>query len=1261
MKFGRTSEEKPSDLPVEKPDGNQDYRINPFGHYLKQVEENLAVKDVGKADMVIGYLRPTNIKNGHQQVIPFCSSVEEFKIFGHGLFYYFYSLRFFAGVFILLSAICLIPLGFNLAGSGLDEFPNIPFWMKTTVLNAPILLSKANATFVIQNVTQLNQTNGTLPIELDLIFPALFANFSSNYTEFMRTHPYKELANYAPIASNASDFCRTSTYSLVLLNCSNSLVNAVSLDNSILSSSSILSASVSNSSINDSYVSSGSISNSSIASTNFTSGSAVGSDISSSWISANSVSGSLINQTNSESSSISQSTFVNISRVYMMSASTSTGLNSTFFSGSISSSRVSGSQIDNSTLVLTTLSVVDVSFAALSNSTANASQIFRSNITFSNLSAYFVIDSAVNGSILDGSPTPSPFNYNYGYIKASNIIGSILINTNIMNSTVSNCNLTNVDVYNSSISGRNYSDSIILDNVRHPRKGSLAPGVRVSTQIVESPSNGTSPNQTFINTTDNNSTQLSPPMVNTTDNRTNPNSSNINTTQANSTTPEFVIYKNEVITYFTALDTSEGDKYFIVNIVCDSFFCITFLASIYFFKLLVYRKLPSVDDSTMSIAKYAIELQNLPAEGTTKEELVRFVQGISKEQIVSIQFAYDFQGALGLLLEKHEVDNKLKELQTYPRESPMIKRRIEKAEKTQTDLIRAISLKSKELKLDFNHIQNSFKPYQAYVIFNSSTAPKLFMEEYISISRTIDPRVRDENADRLYIRESRIKARLPHDVYNLNFEQVGTSLRKKVIKLAIFFLFIAGLIALTTYICNLIENGIEDSASGLNCDSNRLYLRPPVIDSESMDLKCYCDTNLNRMLNKDYRADCGTFILSSASTYYAPIVVVIVLTAVNYFIEILVNWIFNWTGFVCKSTQISLKIIVLFLFEYINIISVLFITSASGSAVSSTTSGQAISKKLDLIGVSFFIKTGNKIIMLNFVGAILPHLLNLAYQWGSRLAKDRLAKKAKLQKDYIELKKPSKFEFEPNYVYFLTTIATALTFSGGIPILVLFAAMALLLAYWVNKFIFLKFGRRPRFFSQELVFYVIAIMPFLLLFHIFFSVSVFGDPSLFLSGKNSEYWTNLLLQEPNSPLLNNINIRIVKCLALVIIGSILILFVLVEFLGTFAFRDYLLTTFKLKLRPEAKSLYLTEYPGLLYNSALNFDFRMLPKYCCLVTDTTQSALLSMAVVQDPEKDMPTGHIADPELKQNFESYMKNFLLYCREGYVVNTDHNMVTI
>ena len=92
---------------------------------------------------------------------------------------------------------------------------------------------------------------------------------------------------------------------------------------------------------------------------------------------------------------------------------------------------------------------------------------------------------------------------------------------------------------------------------------------------------------------------------------------------------------------------------------------------------------------------------------------------------------------------------------------------------------------------------------------------------------------------------------------------------------------------------------------------------------------------------------------------------------------------------------------------------------------------------------------------------------------------------------------PPAFKLEERSAQMLNTIAVTLAFCPGLPILLPIATVSLTLAYAVDKYLIVKFYRRPPPYNSKLPEKVLSILPYIVMLHLCNALWLYGEAEIF--------------------------------------------------------------------------------------------------------------------------------------------------------------------
>ena len=99
---------------------------------------------------------------------------------------------------------------------------------------------------------------------------------------------------------------------------------------------------------------------------------------------------------------------------------------------------------------------------------------------------------------------------------------------------------------------------------------------------------------------------------------------------------------------------------------------------------------------------------------------------------------------------------------------------------------------------------------------------------------------------------------------------------------------------------------------------------------------------------------------------------------------------------------------------------------------------------------------------------------------------------------------------------------------------------------------------------------------------------------------------------------------------------------------------------KWKAQHDEKQLYQKNKPYLLFNSSLNYDFRMQSKFNSLLNTSSSTVLSSLVGFKNPEADRLKVQSSHAQLDDDFRNFAENFLLFCGDDHEVRTQENIIT-
>jgi len=207
-----------------------------------------------------------------------------------------------------------------------------------------------------------------------------------------------------------------------------------------------------------------------------------------------------------------------------------------------------------------------------------------------------------------------------------------------------------------------------------------------------------------------------------------------------------------------------------------------------------------------------------------------------------------------------------------------------------------------------------------------------------------------------------------------------------------------------------------------------------------------------------------------------------------------------------EASQLISKI---FLSQYINTAFILLIvyakSSSSNKLVTLLHSFNIIDGYYKDFTTDWFGDVGVQLTMTALIGALTPHIGPLLQHFLILPFKRRVARlamasghpKFAMQQDLSDLYVGPRFDVTLRYAQLLNFIFLSMTFSAGLPLLLILALVNFVLSYVFDRFLLLRFYARPPQRNERLQRKVNSILPYAVFVHLGFAAWMFGSENIF--------------------------------------------------------------------------------------------------------------------------------------------------------------------
>jgi RNA recognition motif-containing protein len=153
----------------------------------------------------------------------------------------------------------------------------------------------------------------------------------------------------------------------------------------------------------------------------------------------------------------------------------------------------------------------------------------------------------------------------------------------------------------------------------------------------------------------------------------------------------------------------------------------------------------------------------------------------------------------------------------------------------------------------------------------------------------------------------------------------------------------------------------------------------------------------------------------------------------------------------------------------------------------------------------WYVKVGATFVLTMAISIGSPHGLYLLFRYPLALFKRRFGwKKHKIQGDLNQMMIGPEFAIEVHTAINLNIVFTCFLYSSGMPIMNWICFFVLLIRYWVDKWLVLRFFKKPPIYKEEINNKALNILPFAGMLHCLFGMYMYGSDKIFPSSYNAD-------------------------------------------------------------------------------------------------------------------------------------------------------------
>eukprot|EP00753_Platysulcus_tardus_P015322 PLAT4965.1.p1 GENE.PLAT4965.1~~PLAT4965.1.p1 ORF type:complete len:1865 (-),score=744.73 PLAT4965.1:152-5044(-) len=280
--------------------------------------------------------------------------------------------------------------------------------------------------------------------------------------------------------------------------------------------------------------------------------------------------------------------------------------------------------------------------------------------------------------------------------------------------------------------------------------------------------------------------------------------------------------------------------------------------------------------------------------------------------------------------------------------------------------------------------------------------------------------------------------------------------------------------------------------------------------------RCYCVAQLQQSISQlglfagaermlaaeDDPIGCGRFASSLLLAQTATIISSLVITVVNSVLRIVMAAVARFERHSSISRQSSSTMSKVLLAHVLNTAGILLVVNArlpDGASNGLAQLGLLTGEHAELTA-RWYSSVGFSLTLTMMINVVAPHIAPLLH-WLVVAPIVRATVTPYTQSKLREQQLGPVFHLEVRYATTLSTFTVSFMFAAGIPLLLPVACAAMLLTYWVDKLLLLRFYRQPPQYDSQLSEQVVTTLQWALLVHLLMTAWMFSTPQVLRSGQ----------------------------------------------------------------------------------------------------------------------------------------------------------------
>lgn len=522
-----------------------------------------------------------------------------------------------------------------------------------------------------------------------------------------------------------------------------------------------------------------------------------------------------------------------------------------------------------------------------------------------------------------------------------------------------------------------------------------------------------------------------------------------------------------------------------------------FILFLLYYRISAGRIVQKSEHETHKISNYAIAAKRLPNECSEEEVRIHFQQ-----------FGAVTQVHLARIYNDKLYDYHKRTQLTYSLGAAFLKAKAKG--KASSNTIKMLQLRIKQFDQRIRKKeQKDLRPYdqlpvdRAYVVFETIEDRNNCIKQY-NKARKWWRSAHKQRTELQFGGKSPLHVKAAPEPSIILWENLELTLCKKLVRSVIIALVTLAILIGTIALLFWLKGRESNLPTALECKSDGFTSTTPYNSTytSEYEVNCYC---LTRPLSKiidgepvckepgcekldDY---CADFLDAWTVALYTKIITSVGIIFINFFLLIALKLL---TAIERPPTLDKLKLSLLnkvFLAMFINTTIITVLVNADFQDYISAY-GLFDGKYTDLTQ-GWYLSVGSTLVVTLFINVFSPHCVNLLVLRSiRRCLRCCCWRRAKTQQELNGLFVGPEFDLAVKYAVVLNLVFSCFLYSGGMPLLNCFCFLGLFFIYWTDKYLILRYYKKPPVYNETLNTRAITLLPLSVIFHCAVSLYMYG-------------------------------------------------------------------------------------------------------------------------------------------------------------------------